>query len=110
MSGIRTVFETDLRTPNSFISSHATTHKCPSPRLGSTPVKIESTYFSFGGFDWNVVIFPFGQNSDDRLFVYLNRLTGFDHHCRVRYVITLGEGDRIINSGLLVRIISNIMV
>jgi hypothetical protein len=49
-----------------------------------------------------VAIYPFGKDpSDDRLFVYLNRLTGFDHHCRVRYVITLGEGDRLINSGLL---------
>lgn len=104
MSAIRTVFETDLRTPNAFISSHATTHKCPSPRMGmgSNPVKTESQYFTFGGFDWNVAIYPFGKDaSDDRLFVYLNRLTGYDHHCRVRYVITLGEGDRAINSGLL---------
>jgi hypothetical protein len=101
MSAIRTVFETDLRTPNAFIGSNV--HKCPSPRVvGSNPIKMESTYFNFGGFDWNVAIYPFGKDStDERLFVYLNRLTGFDHQCRVRYVMTLGEGERLINSGLL---------
>lgn len=109
MSGIRTVVEADLRTPlNSFISSHQHPTKSPSSsplrHHHNHPVKTESTYFSFGGFDWNVAIYPFGKdpnNDDNRLFVYLNRLTGFDHHCRVRYVITLGEGDRTINSGLL---------
>lgn len=100
---VRTVFETDLRAPNAFFGSHSA-HKCPSPRLGlgGSPVKTESTYFNFGGFDWNVAIYPFGKDpGDDRLFVYLNRLTGFDHQCRIRYVITLGEGERVVNSGLL---------
>jgi len=100
MSAIRTVFETDLRTPSAFMGT--TGGKCSSPRIGNNSIKTESTYFQFGGFDWNVAIYPFGRDpSDERLFVYLNRLTGFDHQCRVRYVMTLGESERTINSGLL---------
>ena len=33
--------------------------------------------------------------------MYLNRLTGFDHQCRVRYNIVLGEGERRLDSGIL---------
>lgn len=33
--------------------------------------------------------------------VYINRLTGFDHACRVRYAVTLGDGDRRVESGSL---------
>ena len=33
--------------------------------------------------------------------VYINRLTGFDHKCRVRYALTLGDGDRKVESGTL---------
>lgn len=97
MSAIRTHFEVDLRTPAAYL----TPHKLPNGR-SSNPPKMETTYFNFGGFDWNILVFPFGREpGDERMFVHLNRLTGFDHQCRVRYVMILGEGDRTINSGLL---------
>ncbi|ODM88537.1 hypothetical protein Ocin01_18145, partial [Orchesella cincta] len=98
MSAIRTHFEVDLRAPTAYL----TPHKLPNGRSNNNPPKMESTYFNFGGFDWNVIVYPFGKEpGDERLFVHLNRLTGFDHQCRVRYVMILGEGDRTINSGLL---------
>lgn len=97
MSAIRTHFEVDLRTPATYL----TPHKLPNGRSNNPP-KMETTYFNFGGFDWNVLVYPYGREpGDERLFVHLNRLTGFDHQCRVRYVMILGEGDRTINSGLL---------
>jgi hypothetical protein len=33
--------------------------------------------------------------------VQLNRLTGFDHRCHVRYLVVLGEGERRADSGLV---------
>lgn len=97
MSAIRTHFEVDLRTPTAYL----TPHKLPNGRSNNLP-KMETTFFNFGGFDWNVLVYPYGKEpGDDRLFVHLNRLTGFDHQCRVRYVMILGEGERTINSGLL---------
>lgn len=33
--------------------------------------------------------------------MYLNRCTGFDHQCRVRYSVVLGDGDRRIDSGIV---------
>lgn len=39
--------------------------------------------------------------SENRLSVYLNRCTGFDHQCRMRYSIFLGDGDHRIASGII---------
>lgn len=39
--------------------------------------------------------------SENRLSVYLNRCTGFDHQCRMRYSIFLGDGDHKIASGIV---------
>lgn len=97
MSAIRTHFEVDLRTPAAYL----TPHKLPNGRSNNPP-KMETTYFNFGGFDWNILLYPYGREpGEERFFVHLNRLTGSDHQCRVRYVMILGEGDRTINSGLL---------
>lgn len=65
--------------------------------------KLETSYFTFGGFDWNLSIVPLGKENggDGRMAVYINRLTGFDHACRVRYAVTLGDGDRRVESGTL---------
>ena len=118
MNGIRTSFEADLRAPASFLSSpHKFAHHShngpgttghPVPHVRGTNAaanspRMESTFFNFGGFDWSVTIFPLGKEPtvDDRFFVYLNRLSGFDHQCRVRYIMTLGEGEKAVNSGLL---------
>jgi hypothetical protein len=40
-------------------------------------------------------------SGDGRVSVYLNRLTGFDHQCRVRYIIVLGDNDRRLDSGIV---------
>ncbi|XP_046398446.1 uncharacterized protein LOC124165208 [Ischnura elegans] len=80
--------------------------------------KYETAHFTFGGFDWNVCVYPTGDgspasveegrgtsgrrrggSSTGRMSVYLNRLTGFDHQCRLRYSLSLGEGDRRLDSG-----------
>ena len=92
----------------------------------SKPSKLETNYFTFGGFDWNLVVYPAGNKeastsetivsgsgsgsstpatpatpsgSSNRLSVHLARLTGFDHRCRVRYAVSLGEGERCVESG-----------
>lgn len=69
--------------------------------------KLETSYFPFGNFDWNISLTPMPEadiKSDlDKSItrVSLNRLTGFDHQCRVRYRLVLGERDRRIDSGVL---------
>lgn len=45
MGHVRTVFDTEFRFPR-----HS--HK--------PPFKIETTYFSYGGFDWNLALYPYG--------------------------------------------------
>ncbi|XP_020289535.1 uncharacterized protein LOC109857542 isoform X2 [Pseudomyrmex gracilis] len=95
MANVRTVYMTEVRMPTSVLGQ---------PK----PSKLETDYFAFGGFDWNLVIYPHGEGKDNtdgsrgqdsRVSVYLIRLSGFDHRCRVRYILALGEGDRRIDSG-----------
>ncbi|CAM1311499.1 Uncharacterised protein g5709 [Pycnogonum litorale] len=107
LNNIRTVFEDDIpihprnlssseeRLPNS-----AKTDKTGN-KLKSN--KLETSYFSFGNFDWNVSLTPNADDSqlEKRTKVSLNRLTGFDHQCRVRYRLILGERDRRVDSGIL---------
>lgn len=65
--------------------------------------KFETNYFTFGNFDWNLSIYPFGDRleNDGRPLVFLTRQTNFDHLCRVRYRLMLGHGDRILDSDTL---------
>ncbi|KAJ8670374.1 hypothetical protein QAD02_001633 [Eretmocerus hayati] len=109
MANVRTVFTSEVRLSSSMFVPGA-----------SKPSKLETSYFTFGGFDWNLVVYPHGNKeaatsdtspgsrsgsdssgTSGRLSVHLIRLTGFDHRCRVRYVVSLGEGDRRIESGPL---------
>ncbi|XP_049816374.1 uncharacterized protein LOC126263327 [Schistocerca nitens] len=88
-------------------SAPASTATSPTPVVTTgTAHKLESTYFTFGGFDWNLALYPhgakeIGSGSENRVSVYLNRLTGFDHRCRVRYSVSLGDAERRLDSGLL---------
>jgi len=41
------------------------------------------------------------QEEDGACAVQVNRLTGFDHRCHVRYLVVLGEGERRVDSGLI---------
>lgn len=48
-----------------------------------------------------VLILRLGTSAEGRISVYLNRCTGFDHQCRVRYMLVLGDGDKRLDSGIL---------
>lgn len=95
MSNVRTVYMTELKVQSSTFSAGK-----------SKPNKLETDCFAFGGCDWNLVVYPYGNKESESyrghescVSVYLMRLTGFDHRCRVRYSVALGEGDRRIDSG-----------
>ncbi|GIX70953.1 uncharacterized protein CDAR_505051 [Caerostris darwini] len=93
LSNAMTVFEGLVKIPHVLHSSSGQKNR----------VKLETSYFTFGNFEWNVSILPNGDEADSstRPRVLLNRLTGFDHQCRVMYRVVLGEGERKIDSGLL---------
>lgn len=93
--------------------------------------KIETSYFHFGGFEWNLTIVSHNANSsgaasmmrsifkdkDDKedflhrspetisgnrfYIVYLNRLTGFENPCRIQYRLVLGQAQFKKDSGLI---------
>lgn len=124
LANAMTVFETDIKVPPQLLNHH---HHQPGHRgsgagqqkdwgaVGSAPgtptgsggaqtARIESSYFCFGGFDWNIALLPDGSPEDGdngRPRVLLIRHTGFDHPCRVQYRVVLGEGDRRVDSGVL---------
>ncbi|XP_035207201.1 uncharacterized protein LOC118182039 [Stegodyphus dumicola] len=93
VSNAMTVFEGIVKIPHVLHSASGQKNR----------VKLETSYFTFGNFEWNVSILPQGDELDTstRPRVLLNRLTGFDHQCRVMYRVVLGEGDRKIDSGIL---------
>lgn len=129
LSNVTTVFETDIRVPAHLLNHHhhhqphhhqhrgssGSTHQkewsaasTPSTPSGSTAAnasqRLESSYFCFGGFEWNISLLPDGSPDDGDNGgprVLLNRLTGFDHPCRVQYRLVLGEDDRRADSGVL---------
>nr|XP_018908729.1 PREDICTED: uncharacterized protein LOC109038201 [Bemisia tabaci] len=108
MGHVRTLFDSEFRVGSSIFGTyhipyplrHHTSHH---HKPGASN-KLETTYFSFGGFDWNLALYPYGikdGHAGDRVSLYLNRYTGFDHQCRVRYSIVLGDGDRRVDSGIV---------
>lgn len=111
LSNVRSVFESDIRALPQVTQGqgHASSgHVPPSPSKGQ---KLETNCFIFGNCEWNVALYPqvgdlssgggTGSRDGTRLLVCLNRLTGFDHQCRVRYRVVLGEGDRRVDSGIV---------
>ncbi|XP_014672291.1 PREDICTED: uncharacterized protein LOC106812824 [Priapulus caudatus] len=70
----------------------------PQPRSHGTPRKYESTYFTFGNYDWSVCLFPNGDSNQGKPLICLTRHTHFEHPCKLRYTLTLGEGDRCMAS------------
>ncbi|XP_046560241.1 uncharacterized protein LOC124269279 [Haliotis rubra] len=55
--------------------------------------RLESTYYSFGLFDWSVSLFPDSSSieADGSIAVQLQRHTSFDHLCSLKYRVILGE-------------------
>lgn len=103
LGNILTNFRTDLQVSNG-----------GPPKSG----KFESASFNFGSFDWNVsiVVHNYGGASSAGatessgvdaatttriIYVFLNRLSGFDHPCRVQYKVIIGESKNKEDSGLL---------
>lgn len=105
LGNIMTIFETDLQVSSNNNNNNG--------QLKSG--KFESASFSFGSFEWNVsiVIHNYGatnavtiandntanetssSSSTNRIiYVFLNRLSGFDHPCRVQYRVIIGDDDQ----------------
>lgn len=125
LQNMRTVFEDDIRIYSmsktnipsdaapqgaSAAPASATTTPNKTDKAGSRIKnnKLETSYFSFGNFDWNISLTPVAEGDrkvdgggEPKTRVTLNRLTGFDHQCRVRYRLILGERDRRVDSGVL---------
>ncbi|XP_046663090.1 uncharacterized protein LOC124355986 [Homalodisca vitripennis] len=120
MGHVRTMFDTDFRVPSSIFGHQMPRqHHQSAAKNPPQATKLETTYFTYGGFDWNLALYPNGikdihdadengvklrpilenSNEDGRVSVYLNRCTGFDHQCRVRYSLVLGDGPRRVDSG-----------
>lgn len=92
MSNVRNIFENDVRIPHSIFSGQ-----------DNKVQKLETGYFLFGNFEWNMAIYPHGDTADrdGKLVVGLHRLTGFDHQCRVKYRVFLGEMEARVDSGVM---------
>ncbi|KAF0294076.1 hypothetical protein FJT64_008217 [Amphibalanus amphitrite] len=84
MTNVRTVFEADLTVP----------------RPLKDDSRLETSNFTFGNFDWSVTV-QRSPEEPQRAFAALRRLTGFEHKCRVRYNLTLGDGEGAAISGIL---------
>eukprot|EP00102_Acyrthosiphon_pisum_P027533 XP_016664743.1 PREDICTED: uncharacterized protein LOC100572255 [Acyrthosiphon pisum] len=121
---VRTVYDTEFGVPTSLTSrllhhhhqiqnhhnpaaGNALQHQYGTASPRGTKCKLETSYFTFGGFDWNLALYPHGVKDvsctsvEGRMSVYLNRCTGFDHQCRVRYMLVLGDGEKRLDSGIL---------
>ena len=81
MRKVNCVFECYIRVPRESQSRY------------SYESRLESSYFSFGLFDWSVSLFPSEGSVDqnESIAMQLHRHTSFDHICNVRYYISLGE-------------------
>lgn len=81
MGHVRTAFDSEFRIPTSFLGHHLnhrghhhhggiatstlTNIKTPS----GTVTKVETSYFSFAGFDWNIALYPNGiKEAHGKLF------------------------------------------
>ena len=88
MRGIRNIFDEIVQLPKEGKESNYGYRKA------------ESTYFTFGSFDWNLAIHPHGDKpeNENRPIAYLIRQTSFDHLCRVRYKISFGQGEKVMET------------
>jgi len=97
LSNIKSIFEEKFKINQSIFNNVA--------KLG----KLETSYFSFDQYDWSLSVYPTGKaesqlGSPDggaggsmSMTIFLNRHTGFNRSCRVRFNIRVAEG---IESGI----------
>ena len=134
LSNVVTVFQSEI---NLQLSGGSVTNPISSTGNGSNhlPVtfkngKLETTYFHFGTFDWNISIMThnpsssgpasmvrglFKDSTEQDMFrapdgsvrsgrtyhIFLNRLTGFENSCRIQFRFVLGTGQCREDSGML---------
>lgn len=62
MGHIRTMFDTEFRVPSSIFGHHLQRHHHHqgSAKNPQQATKLETTYFTYGGFDWNLALYPHG--------------------------------------------------
>ncbi len=104
LSKIRSTYEHKFRISQSIFAN------------ASRMAKLETSYFTFGNYDWSLSIYPSGR-SDSQLgtgdggtpltptgsssmAVYLNRHTGLDRSCRVKFNMRVGEGESVTEAGV----------
>ena len=107
LSAVRSTFEHRFKVNQSIFANTS--------KLG----KFETTYFSYGAYDWSLAVYPNGRadsqlgtqeqhsqeggaNTDGSsgMTIFLNRHTGLDRSCRVKFNLRVGsDGPRNVNSG-----------
>lgn len=60
MGHVRTVFDTEFRVPQSFFGNALPGRHSHASKPQAT--KLETSYFTFGGFDWNLALYPHGKD------------------------------------------------
>ena len=94
LSNIRSVYEHKFRINQSIFNNLS--------KLG----KLETTYFSYDQYDWSLSVYPSGRSESQlgimegappltpggatSMTVYLNRHTGLDRQCRIRFNLRVG--------------------
>ncbi|XP_071744826.1 uncharacterized protein [Lepeophtheirus salmonis] len=102
MAGVASTFEHKFKINQSIFNN--------SKQFG----KLETSYFSYSPYDWNLSLYPTGR-SDSQLgtsesivgsptgnasmTIYLNRQTGLDRNCRVKFNLKIGDGESRVESG-----------
>lgn len=135
LGNVMTVFEADISLQSNGGISGTTTSGVGGQHLAATVKngKIETMYFHFGTFEWNISIVPHNANSggaasmvrtlfkdnnnDPEVFrnvdpskpgrtflVSLNRLTGFENSCRIQFRFVLGQDQYREDSAVLEQI------
>ncbi|ESO95143.1 hypothetical protein LOTGIDRAFT_160907 [Lottia gigantea] len=99
------LIELEMRKINCLYENHMKMIKEGQSRHGYGD-RLETTYFSFGLFDWSISLFPdvTSTEADGSVAVQLQRHTSFDHMCNVKYRVILGD-DASFDSGELTQML-----
>lgn len=102
MGHVRTAFDSEFRIPTSFLGHHLTqrshhhhTSGIPASTLtniktpAGTVTKVETSYFSFAGFDWNIALYPHGIKEAHGNCFYTHLYAEY-----IRYLISDGPASR----------------
>jgi hypothetical protein len=90
-----------------FLSLPQIVHLPREPRDHFHNPRIETNYFTFGHFDWNLSVCPFGDGVETtgKPLIFLTRQTNFDHLCRIKYRLTIGQNDKTLESEVIEQIV-----